>query len=126
VAGLVGYSAEIPQIPQFRTLKLDDPHILDAYRLILHKKIILHNVYCRAKALQPDATGNEWNLIHKHKYEGVYRDIPAAMQYACKTYAVRNQHVTLWVDSVGKCINVRRYWDGRNKRDSGRHPNDGY
>jgi hypothetical protein len=47
---------------QFRTLKLDDPRLSDAYRRILHKKFEERNAFGRVQAIAVRGKTSEWTL----------------------------------------------------------------
>jgi hypothetical protein len=124
-AGLKGEGLEGLKKPQFRNLRLDDPIVSAAYRKILHRQFEHHNVYRRVKKLQEEANETNWDIMNEQTYEGVDKDITAAMQNAEKICKQQKQHLTPWANSVGQGTDAIRYWDVRIRRDGGRHLHDG-
>jgi hypothetical protein len=112
------------QIPQFRKLQLDNPRISDASRKILHKKCVQHNVYRRIKCLSY-AAKYVWDISCEYKYEGVERDVSAAMRHAEKSCSLRKQRLTPWEKSIGAGMNSTRYWDVRVQGSGEKHSHDG-
>jgi hypothetical protein len=110
-AGLTGEGTEGLKNPQFRNLRLDDPRVSAAYLKILHKQFEHHNVYRRVKKLQEEANETNWDIMNEQTYEGVDKDITAAMHHAEKLCKLQKQHLTPWANSVGQGTNVIRYWD---------------
>jgi hypothetical protein len=60
---------------QFRTLKLDDPRLSDAYLRILHKQFEEHTVFGRVQAILGRVKTSEWTLTHEQGYEKLDLDI---------------------------------------------------
>jgi hypothetical protein len=124
-AGLTGEGTEGLKKPQFRNLRLDDPRVSAAYRKILHNQFEHHNVYRWVKKLQEEANETKWSIMNEQTYEGVDKDITAAMHHAEKICKWQKQHLTPWANSVGQGKNAIRYWDVRIWRGGRRHLHDG-
>jgi hypothetical protein len=98
---------------QFRTLKLDDPRLSDAYRGILHKQFEEHNVYGRAQAIAGRGMTSEWNLTDEQDYEKLDLDISQVMKHASRMCSLRKKHNTPWANSLSTAIHAIRYWSTR-------------
>jgi hypothetical protein len=79
---LFGVSLERLERPQFRNLKLDDPHISDSYRKLLHKKFGCHNIYDRVQNISERGKADDWSNEDECCYEILDRNIAAAMMRA--------------------------------------------
>jgi hypothetical protein len=77
---LIGTGLNHLQRPQFLKLQLDDPRISDAYQKILHKQCVQNSMYRRVKCLS-NAAPDVWDISCEYNYEGVERDVPAAMHH---------------------------------------------
>jgi hypothetical protein len=69
---------------QFRTLKLDDPRLSDAYRRILHKQFEEHSVFGRVQAVAGRGKTSEWTLTDEQDYEKLDLDISQVMKHASR------------------------------------------
>jgi hypothetical protein len=77
------------------------------------------------KKLQEEDNETNWDIMNKHMYEGIDKDITAAMHNAEKLCNLQKQHLTPWTNSVGQGTNAIRYWDVRIRRGGDPHLHDG-
>jgi hypothetical protein len=97
---LFGKSPEKVIPHQFRTLKLDDPRLSDAYRRILYKKLEEHNVFGRVQAIAGRGKTSEWTLTDEQDYENLDLDISQVMKHASRMCSLGNTDKTLWANSL--------------------------
>jgi hypothetical protein len=69
---------------QFRTLKLDDPRLSDAYRRILQKQFEEHDVFGRVKSIAGRGKSSEWTLTDEQDYEKLDLDISQVMKHTAR------------------------------------------
>jgi hypothetical protein len=81
---LLGKSPEKVIPHQFRTLKLDNPRLSDAYRIILHTQFEEHNVFGRVQAISGRGKSSEWTLTDEQEYEKLDLDISQVMKHASR------------------------------------------
>jgi hypothetical protein len=124
-AGLAGEGTEGLKKTQFRNIRLDDPRLSAVYRKIFHKQFEHHNIYRRVKKLQEEAHETNLSIVNEQIYEGVDKDITAAMHHAEKLCKRQKKHLIPWEKSVGQGTNSIRHWDTRIRRGGGRHLHDG-
>jgi hypothetical protein len=77
------------------------------------------------KKLWEEANETNWNIVNEQRYEGVVKDITAAMHHAEKLCKRQKQHLTSWENSVGQGTDAIRYWDVRIRCGCSRHLHDG-
>jgi hypothetical protein len=110
---------------QFRTLKLDDPRLSDAYRRILHKQFEEHNVFCRVKSIVGRGKSSEWTLIDEQDYEKLDLDISQVMKHAARMCSLRKKHNTPWAKSLSNSTHTIIYWTTRIARKGIHRQDDG-
>jgi hypothetical protein len=110
---------------QFRTLKLDDPRLYDAYRRILHKQFEEHNVFFRVKAIMGRGKSSEWTLTDEQDYEKLDLDISQVMKHAARMCSLRKKHNTPWAKSLSTSTHAIRYWTTRIARKGIHRQDDG-
>jgi hypothetical protein len=112
-ARLFGKSPEKVIPHKFRTLKLDDPRLSDAYRRILHKQFEEHNVFGRVKVIAGRGKSSELTLIDEQDYEKLDLDISQVMKHAARMCSLRKKHNTPWAKSMSTSTHAIRYWSTR-------------
>jgi hypothetical protein len=110
---LFGKSPEKVIPHQFRTLKLDDPRLSDAYRRILHKKFEEYNVFGRVQEIAGRGKTSEWTLTDEQDYEKLDLDISQVMKHASRMCSLRKKHNTPWAKSLSTATHAIRYWSTR-------------
>jgi hypothetical protein len=108
-ARLFGKSPEKVIPHQFRTLKLDDPRLSDAYRRILHKQFEEHNVFGRVQAIAGRGKSSEWTLTDEEDYKKLDLDISQVMKHASRMCSLRKKHNTPWAKSLSTATHAIRY-----------------
>jgi hypothetical protein len=98
---------------QFRTLKLDDPRLSDAYRRILHKQFEEHNVFGIVQAIAVRGKSSEWTLTDERDYEKLDLDISQVMKHASRMCSLRKKYNTPWAKSLSTATHAIRYWSTR-------------
>jgi hypothetical protein len=73
------------------------------------------------KKLQEKSNETNWDIMNEKTYEGVDKDITAAMHHAEKICKLQKKHLTPWANSVGQGTNAIRYWDVRIRCGGSRH-----
>jgi hypothetical protein len=73
------------------------------------------------KKLQEEANETNWNIMNEQRYEGVDKDITAAMHHSEKICKRKKQHLTPWENSIGQGTNAMIYWGVRIRCGGGRH-----
>jgi hypothetical protein len=121
---LFGVSLERLERPQFRNLKLDDPHISDSYRKLLHKHFECHNIYDKVQMISERGKAGDWSNEDECCYEILDRDIIAAMLRAAEKCTIRKQHDTPWAPSLSKATHAIRYWTRRISKNGIQHTDD--
>jgi hypothetical protein len=91
---LFGKSPEKVIRHQFRTLKLDDPRLSDAYRRILHKQFEEHNVIGRVQEILGRGKTSEWTLTDEQDYEKLDLYISQVMKHASRMCSLHNNKKT--------------------------------
>jgi hypothetical protein len=109
---------------QFRTLKLDDPRLSDAYRRVLYKQFEEHNVFDRVQVIAGRGKSSEWNLTDEQDYEKLDLDISQVMKHAARMCSLRKKHNTPWAKSLSTSTHAIGYWSTRIDR-KGIHSQDG-
>jgi hypothetical protein len=115
-ARLFGKSPEEVIPHQFRTLKLDDPLLSDAYLRILHKQFEEHNVFGRVQSIVGRGKSSEWTLTDEQDYERLDLDISQVMKHASRMCSLRKKHNTPWAKSLSTATHAIRYWSMRFNR----------
>jgi hypothetical protein len=117
-------SLEWLERPQFRNLKLDDPHISDSYRKLLHKQFGCHNIYDRVQKISERGKADDWSNEDERCYQILDHNVTAAMMRAAENCTIRKQHDTPWAPSLSKDTHAIRYWTRQILWNSIRHTDD--
>jgi hypothetical protein len=107
---LFGKSPEKVIPHQFRTLKLDDPRLSDAYRRILHEQFEEHNLFGRVQAIVGRGKTREWTVTDEQDYEKLDLDISQVMKHASSMCSLLKKHKTPWAKSQSTATHAIRYW----------------
>jgi hypothetical protein len=84
ISALFGHTASGTQKSALRDLKLDNPHLIDAYESALCKKLYNHNIELRVSKLFAAAT-DMWKNNNEFQFNQAERDITGAMEFAVNT-----------------------------------------
>jgi hypothetical protein len=99
---------KIQPIPS-RRLRLNDPRLVDHYRLKLHEQLTYHKVNEKLAVLQDHADNNTWTSEHTECYQTLDKVITEAMKYAESQTGKSFSTLHEWSPTLTCAVQAHRY-----------------